>query len=136
MATIRIKGFPALLLLLAFFGFQGFRFMLAGSELDEAGEEIAILLQGKFITQMTARVAAEDMTEAQIDSMMAMTNIAFPSIKAHGSLDDTVLRVEVLIDGKPPADGAVQYWEAEWSRITGWRVGLRTDALSYWLRVI
>jgi hypothetical protein len=64
-----------------------------------------------------------------------LQRVTCPKITAHGSLDDAVVRAEVLIDGAPPPDGrSVRYFRMSYSSVLGWHLeSRRATALQYYL---
>ena len=138
MTQIKLKGFPAVVVILGIVGFSGFRMMSARSSLDEAGNAIIPWIQGEYTSRHLRDIGdVSELTPEKVDSILWQRNITFPSIKAHGTPDDMVVRVEVLFDGHEPPDGnSVQYWRMEYSTILGWRVRREVSVFSYYLAIL
>ncbi|MBU1694123.1 MAG: hypothetical protein KKC51_09190 [Verrucomicrobia bacterium] len=89
----------------------------------EALEEVA----GKPWSQLTKE-------ELQIlsDRLLAAGRVQIKSIRARGSGEDIVCRLEVLVDGQPPPDGkTARYFDMGYSVLTGWTCRGEATGLSY-----
>lgn len=137
MAQIRMTGWKAVLVILALVGFAGFRMVSARSALDTDGtEELSMWLRAEYASRYMRNIDAETITPEQVESLLALDRITFPSIRGNGTPSDMVVRVEIEIDGQPPPDGrSVRYWRMEHSMITGWRMVREANVLLYYLNV-
>lgn len=133
---IRIKGVPALVLILAIGAFYVWRTTAARADLEQgAAQELRIWLRAEYARQYLSRAEeGQPLPPALTDSILAAQNITFPSIKARGTHNDMVVRAEFLLDGKPPPDGKnVRYYRMTYSMVTGWIMKAETYAFSYYL---
>lgn len=133
----RLKGLPAILLCVALAVFGGFRSLTAGADLEpQVAQELARRLGAEYVGQQLRGVAVEDLTPAKVDSVLASQNVTFASIDARGRRNDMVVRAEILVDGRPPADGShVRYYRVSHGAVTGWRVERETTAFAYYSRI-
>ncbi len=75
---------------------------------------------------------AEELIAEMLEDARAKMEIA--SITARGSIEDPVVRVEILIDGEPPTETEpIQYYRMSYSVITGWKVEHESSKISYYL---
>ena len=69
------------------------------------------------------------LAQQSANEILAATRVTIPTIKAKGSRREPVVRIEILVDGKPPADGqGVRYYTMRFSSITGWTMGHKVTA--------
>jgi len=137
MAQIRLTGVKAVVVILALVGFGVFRLVSARSTLDTQGtEELSMWLRAEYASRYLSNLDAATLTPEDVESLLALDRITFPSIRGNGTPSDMVVRVEIEIDGQPPPDGrSVRYWRMEHSMLTGWRMQREANVLSYYLNV-
>lgn len=131
---VRLKGAPALLVVAAVVAFVGWWAVTARAELDaSAREALTQQLQAEFAREHLARVGrVEELTPASVDSLLATQTVTFPSLTARGRLPEVIVRVEIRVDGRPPADAReVRYYRMSYSPITGWRIQREATAFAY-----
>lgn len=134
---IRLTGFKAVLALIVVAGVIGFRFVTAHRALsDDATKILALQIQSEYARGYLKGLTADNITPEMVDSITALQRVTFPKIRARGSLDNAIVRAEVLIDGAPPPDGrSVRYFRMRYSSVLGWRLksGREPTALQYYL---
>lgn len=136
---IRVTGWKAILVLVVAVAFVGYRYVAMRTTLaTEAADELRLWLAAGYISQglpaLQEAVERGDREAAatQAQDLVAQERIEFASIGARGSRDDVVVRVEILVDGKPPPDGRqVRYFRMRHSLVTGWTMRYETSALAY-----
>ena len=142
MTTFQRHGGKAVLTLLLFAGYWGFRQWSINSSLDTGAvqaikpwiighlENAALReSQNKPFDQLSQQERA-----ALSQKLIAANRVEIKSIQAHGLGDRTVVRVEVLVDGKPPPDSkTIHYYKMNYSTLLGWSYRQEVDAVSYWL---
>jgi len=70
------------------------------------------------------------------NEILARDRVTFRSIKAHGALDDIVVRADIRVDGGPPPVGdRVRYFRMHYSTITGWIMDYETTVVAYYLNI-
>ncbi|MEQ9400914.1 MAG: hypothetical protein RJQ04_17235 [Longimicrobiales bacterium] len=132
----RLKGWPAVAVLLLVFAFGAWRALAVRSTLDTDGRAA---LEQELRMQYARTLLAEmgdTPTEADVQALLATDRVEIRSLSARGPLDDMVARVEATLDGAPPPDGEISYWRLEWSTVTGWRVRGPTTRVGWWLAVM
>lgn len=136
---IRLTGFKAALALIIVAAVVGFRLVTAHRTLsDEAKDILALEIRSEYARGYLKGLNAENITPEMVDSITALARVTFPKISARGSLDDAIVRAEVLIDGAPPPDGrSVRYFRMRYSSVLGWRLksGREPTALQYYLAI-
>ncbi|NIM51607.1 MAG: hypothetical protein GTN62_12330 [Gemmatimonadales bacterium] len=136
---IRLTGWKAILVLVVAVAFVGYRYVAMRTTLaTEAAAELRLWLAAGYISQgLPALQEAvergdQEAAAAQAQNIVAQERIEFTSIGARGGRDDVVVRVEILVDGKPPPDGRqVRYFRMRHSLVTGWMMRYETSALAY-----
>ena len=80
-------------------------------------------------------IDAENVDELADDLLETVrAEVEIVSIKARGLGSSPVVRVEILINGKPPVgEDPVQYFRMAHSSLRGWQVENRTKALAFYL---
>lgn len=133
---VRISGGRAIVLAIALLAFGGWRSMTAYADLEAgAAEELSQWLRAEYAREQLRGVESVDaLTPAKVDSLLASQNVTFPSLKARGGPDDMVVRAEVRVGGRPPAE-PVRYYRMTYSTITGWRMKRETYAFAYYTRL-
>lgn len=135
--SLRIRGVPAAFLIVGFVAFAAWRGVAAYTDLqDGAAKELATWLRAEYARDQLRGVQdAADITPPKLDSLLGGQNVTFASLKARGSPNDMVVRVEALIDGRPTQNGAVRYYHMSYSAVAGWRVGSQVRALAFYTKV-
>jgi hypothetical protein len=136
-ATIRVTGWKAVAVLVLVAALGVFRFVTARDALDaDAQQQLGMWLRGEYASRYLAAIRPDSLTPEQVQDLLRLDRIEFPSIRGIGTPDDMVVRVEITVDGGPPPDGrAVRYWRMRYSTITGWRMEREANALLYYLNV-
>lgn len=136
---IRLTGIKAVLALIMVAGVIGFRFVTAHRTLsDDAKNVLGLEIRSEYARGYLEGLNAENITPEKVDSITALARVTFPKISARGSLDNAIVRAEVLIDGAPPPDGrSVRYCRMQYSSVLGWRLksGREPTALQYYLAI-
>jgi len=139
--SMELKGWKAIAVLAVIAAIVGGKFLLEHRTLGtEAAEALKLELQGEYLSGATAGLDLDAMSDSEMqakgEELLGLARLDLPSIKARGSGDDVVVRVEIRVDGKEPPDGrSVRYYRMSHSSITGWRVRSETTALSYYLKL-
>lgn len=130
---IRIKGIPAVLLIIVLAAFAVFRLTQASATLDKDGREV--LRQWIAAEYSRYHLARDDVTdEERVPFLLASDSVEFLSLSGRGRPDRTIVRVEVAPgSARPPDTPAVRYYRMEYSTITGWRLERQVSAVSYYL---
>ncbi|MBP7828306.1 MAG: hypothetical protein KA248_00160 [Kiritimatiellae bacterium] len=139
--TVHVKGWQAAALLLAVLGLWLFARARAYRTLDtEAVEAIRPWLAAAYMWNALGEADRpfERMTASEqkafSDKVLAAGRVRITSIRARGSGDHIVCRVEVSVDGQPPSDGkTVRYYAMRYSSLTGWTYEDETSPLLYYL---
>lgn len=120
-----------------------FSLFMRNTTLDSQGKEVI----RKWVASDYARQALAkwegtdyskdpDLAQQSADEILNALNVAITSIKAKGGKQEPIVRVEILVDGKPPADGkGVRYYQMKFSPITGWTMGRQVSAFSYYAKI-
>jgi len=142
-ATLRLKGWPAVgaVVLLGVFFF--YRAVSAGSALEgEQGELLRNHLRGEYAGHVLPDVrkayeAGDDVElETQVDRVTALGEIEFTSVGVKGTGDEVVVKLTIAVGGKPPPDGkSTRYYLLRHRVIGGWRVIREVGAFSYYLKL-
>lgn len=142
--SVQIHGWKAVAILLAFAGFFLYRFYAMQTTLDTgAVEALKPWIAGRAIQtalQETGDRPFEQLTQEEKMSLssklLASRRVEIESISAHGLGENAVVRVSVLVDGKPMPDGrTVRYYRMRYSPLTGWTFKQEVTAFSYWLEI-
>ena len=140
--TFHVRGWKAVVILVAAGALWGYRQWSSRKTLDtEALEAIRPWIVAQYMSaalRETKNISLESLSqqekEAYADKLLASGKVEIQSIKAHGLVDNTVVRVEFLVDGRPPPDGkSVRYYRMKYSMLLGWTYDREVDAVSYWL---
>jgi len=147
----KLNGPSAVLALAALGAFTAYRLFAMQSELSTDGLE---LLKTSLSTEYSRSdvdamaqkfqngevVAAAEAVE-RTDRIEGFTQIEFAEVDARGMWEgrqggDVIVKVQIAVNGGPPPDGdAVRYYRMRYRPLTGWQLGTRTSALSYWLKL-
>lgn len=135
--AIKVSGPSALLAVVVVVGVGGFRALTARASLDvEAREQLEQWLVGRYTGEYLATMDQANPTEADADSLLVRSKPEIVDLRARGTRKDMIVRSEIRIGGRPPADGKpVRYWRMEHSMLTGWRLRGEVTALSYYLKL-
>ena len=130
---IRIKGFPAAVIIVALAAFAGFRLLQADSTLDGDGREV--LHQWIAAEYARYQLARTDLTDQErVPFLLASDSVEFRSLSARGRPDRTVVRVELEPNSAQPPDAPmVRYYRMRYSTVTGWQLGREVTVVSYYL---
>ena len=129
---IKIKGAPALLILVAIVAFAGFRLMGARQTLDTDGREI--LRQWISAEYIRYHLDRTDLTDEERASILLAADTVNFSVSARGRPSRTIVRVEIDPGrAHPPGSPTVRYYRMSYSTITGWRHNGHTTAVGYYL---
>ena len=138
---IKLKGWKAIAVLVVIAVVVVGKYRMERATLETgATEEIKLYLRGEYTSLVlkgvdTDRMTAEEL-QAKGEELLKLEDIQFTSVKARGSGDDIVVRVEVQVSGRDPPDGKrVRYYRMSHSTVTGWQVRGEITALSYYLKV-
>lgn len=139
--TLKVTGWKAAALLVAVLGLWLFARARAYRTLDtEAVDAIRPCLAAAYMWNALGEADRpfERMTAAEqkdfSDKVLAAGRVRIASIRARGSGDHIVCRVEVSGDGQPPPDGrTVRYYAMRYSALTGWTYEDETSPLLYYL---
>ena len=139
--TVHVKGWKAAILLLAVLGLWIVGRARAYRTLDT--EAVAVIQPWLAAAYMWNALGEADrpfehMTSAEqknySDQVLAAGRVQITSIRARGSGDHIVCRVEVSVDGHPPPDGRrVRYYAMNYSVLTGWTYEAESSPLVYFL---
>lgn len=130
---IRLKGLPAIVIILALAGFAGFRLLQANAALDDDGREVLRRwIAAEYSRYHLARTDVTD--EERVPFLLASDSVEFISLSGRGRPDRTVVRVEVAPgSAQPPNSPTVRYYRMRYSTITGWQLERQVSAVSYYL---
>ena len=105
-------------------------------ELEEKGvEEIKHWIALEYIRAAQNDMSMEEQAE-NIDRLLIYDKVEITDLRVRGKTDDTVVRVEFLIDGQAPPDGKnVRYLRMEHSMVSGWKVYRETSSISFYLKL-
>ncbi len=140
---LRITGWKAVVVLVAIGAFAVFRYQGARATLPtEGADELKLWLTSEYISEglpgLEQSVEANDSAAiaAMANEILARDRVTFRSIKAHGALDDIVVRADIRVDGGPPPVGdRVRYFRMHYSTITGWIMDYETTVVAYYLNI-
>ncbi len=82
-----------------------------------------------------------DAVQAMAENILQSVEVTFSSVEARGFKDardggDAVVKVGILVGGGPPPDGeSTRYYRMRYRSLTGWKVGARTSAWAYRLKL-
>lgn len=132
---IRLRGWKAVVVLLAVVAFVGFRYVTARATLGTEGSEV--LRQWVAAEYQRYHLARTDLTdEERAPFLLAADSVRFQAISGRGSPDDMVVRVEIAATpAHPPGTPRVRYYRMEHSPVTGWHHRGNASALSYHLAI-
>ena len=145
---IQLHGRSALVALAVIVAFGAYRLASMRASLEEdALAELRTFLAAEYASPEVEALSRQlasgqpvstEAAEASTERILAAQRIEFPRVSLHGAAGqgdrDVVARVEILVDGAPPPDGdSVRYYRMRYRTLSGWKVGARTGAISYWL---
>lgn len=125
------------LFLLCFIGFR----TLQHRSLDSEGKDaVKQYIQFEYFREMTGELEGKnlkDIEPGEIESSIDRAeSVEIVDIRAKGSGDDTIIRVEYTVDGEDPEEGeSPLYLKASYSTITGWIIKWEVSSISYYLRL-
>lgn len=130
---IRIKGLPAVLIIVALAVFAGFRLLRANTTLDTDGADVLRQwISAEYARYHLDRVELTD--EERAVFLLATDSVEFSSLTARGRPDHTLVRLEILPGtAHPPGAATVRYYQMSYSTVTGWHLDRERSALSYYL---
>jgi len=130
--TLKLKGGPAMVVLLLIAAFAGFRFLRANQTVDRDGREV--LHQWISAEYVRYHLARSDLTDQErADVLLASDSVAFV-LSARGRPSRTVVRVEIQPGRAHPPDApTIRYYRLSYSTLTGWHHDGHTTALGYYL---
>ncbi|MBR9990031.1 MAG: hypothetical protein KFH98_09760 [Gemmatimonadetes bacterium] len=136
--TLHLKGPQAVLLVVGVVAFAGWRGVTAYTDLEDgAAQELSEWLRAEHARDQLRDISSVgDVTPAKLDSILAGQRVTFASVRARGAPEDMVVRVEVLIDGTPPRDGAVRYYRMSYGAVTGWRMKREVHAWTFYTKLL
>ncbi|HEX6587839.1 MAG TPA: hypothetical protein VF039_02360 [Longimicrobiales bacterium] len=129
----RVRGLPAVIIIVGLVVFGGWRARAARADLETgAADEIARVLRAEFARELLGDMGSGTPTAADADALLRTQNVSFTSMRARGSTGNLVVRVRVLVDGQPPADGRdVRYFRMRYSPLTGWHLRHESNAFAW-----
>ncbi len=142
---IQLKGWKAIVILLAFAGAWGYLHVRKQATLEtEAVEAVKPWIVAACMRDALGNVKdrpLDQLTQEEIQTLnrkiKAASRVEIQSIKSRGLGEKVVVRAEVLVDGKPPRDGkTVRYYSMRYSTLLGWTYQQEVDAISYWLALL
>lgn len=136
--TVNLRGWKAIAAILVVLAASFAKYQLSYRTLeDKLRETIRTELAREYLeTADIEKDSPEKFTQKTEEMLKNVERIGFRSIKARGKDDDVVVRMEVLVDGKPPAGKSpVRYFRMEYSVLTGWRYLNETSAFSYYAKI-
>lgn len=148
---IKLNGVSAAVGALVAVGLVLFRSASMQTELEtEALDELKAFLVAEYtsaqagpLTEALQTGAPLDADEARLkaNKILEAANVEFSSVNARGFREardggDAVVKVGILVNGGPPPDGvSTRYYRMRYGTLTGWRVGARTTAWAYRLKL-
>lgn len=144
-ATLKLKGWKAVVALIIIgSGWVLWRLNMESTFDTGAVETLKPWIRADFARKVlkdAGTTSVDTMSEAEAEAftsrLLAAHNVELDVQTAHGSGERVVLKVEVMVDGKPPPDGkTIRYYSMRYSAITGWSYNRETDAVAYWLAVL
>ena len=136
--TITLRGWKALIPLVAFVAWIAFNYQRVHATLDtKAMESLRPWIVGHYTSAAMADTngkSFDQMTgeerEAYSRKIANAGKVEIKSIQARGTGNNVICRVEVLVDGKPPPDGkSVRYFRMSYSNLIGWTYRYETSEL-------
>jgi hypothetical protein len=136
-AGITLRGWPAVIALVAIGGLYGLTFVVSRRALDDKGlAPIRHQLQGEYTTALLPGVDPQNPDPAAIEKLTALEHIEFASVSVRGFGSTVIVRLEPRVDGAPPPDGKdVRYFQMSYSSLTGWRLDHQSTAWRYYTRL-
>lgn len=136
--TIKVRGVPALLLAAGVLAFGAWRFVAAYQTIDSgARAQIQAQLTARYVRHAVANVADGNVSPENVKELLSSGRVEIRSLRARGSPDDMVVRVEATVDGQTPPDGeAISYWRLSHSSLLGWRVEREARVFDWWLALL
>jgi hypothetical protein len=130
---IRLKGWQAVVVLLAIVAFLGFRFATARATVGTEGAEVLRQwVAAEYQRYHLDRTDLSDEERARV--LLATDSVRFRTVSGRGSPDDMVVRVEIEpSSAHPPDTPYVRYYRMEYSTVTGWHHRGNVTALAYHL---
>lgn len=121
----------------AFLGFVAWQGLTGFTNLEAGVEdELSHRLRAEYAMELFRGASPQDLAAAGIDSILADQNVTFESMRAVGTRDKMVVRVEIRVNGRPPADGrAVRYYRMSYRIPRGWRIRSETSAIRYYTAI-
>lgn len=140
--TIKLRGWKAVAVLLAFAGFVLFNRYASRRTLDsDAVEAIKPWIVSAYCRPALAKLEARPLDQltpaerqALSDNLLRAQKVEIKSIAARGSGDSIICKVEVLVDGRVPPDGrTVRFYRMSYSHLLGWIYKQESNALMWHL---
>ena len=147
---LKLNG-PSAVLALGVIGvFTAYRLISMQAELEtDALEELKMYLSSEYaspdVAALSQKLSSGELTDAEaLDAtarIMGASNIEFPSYDARGMWKgrdggEVIVKVTIRVDGADPPDGEpIRYYRMRYRPLVGWKVGARTSALLYWLKL-
>ncbi len=140
---IRLTGWKAVLAVVIALAVMAYGVFARNTTLDTQAKEVirqwvAAEYAGKALHKWEGVDYSknQELAEQSANEILAALKVTIPSIKAKGSKTEPVVRVEILVDGKPPPDGKnTRYYKMNFSSITGWTMGYESSAFFYYSRL-
>lgn len=138
-----LTGWKAIVAVIVAVVVGGYTLFMRNTTLDTQARDVirtwvAAEYTGKALSKWEGTDYAQNPPLAQqsADEILAATRVTIPSIKAKGSKREPIVRVEILVDGKPPGDGqGIRYYKMKFSPVMGWTMGHKVTAFSYYTKL-
>lgn len=136
--TIRVRGLPAVMVLAGVLAFGAWRYVAAHQTIDSgARAQIQVQLTARYVKRAVGNVSQGSLSAENVQEMLKAGRVEIRSLRARGSPDEMIARVEATVDGQVPPDGeSVTYWRLSHSSLLGWRVERSATALDWWLALL
>ena len=133
--SIQLTGWKAVVVGVLVVGAAGYRSVTARTTLDTQGRQaLEEWVAGEFRRPLLAdeTFGLEEKAQAVMDA----GNVKIRSMRARGSLDDLVVRIELEPgDHLPSGTELVRYYRMEYSTIGGWRHRSDTSAFAFYMKL-
>ncbi|MBI9076920.1 MAG: hypothetical protein JEZ02_16045 [Desulfatibacillum sp.] len=138
-----LTGWKAIVAVIIAVAVGGYSLVMRNATLDtQARDVISTWIAAEYASKALTKWEGADyaqnpqLAEQSAEEILAATRVTIPSIKAKGSKREPIVRVKILVDGQPPADGkGTRYYKMKFSPMTGWTMGHKVTAFSYYTKL-
>jgi hypothetical protein len=136
--VVELKGWKALAVLGLLLVVAAFRYHSRAVTLQTEGRDAvrSWVVAGYVRSALVPQGLAPELDSAAATELLRQSGVEIRSMTARGWSDNVVVRVELSVNGGPPADGRpVRYFRLLHLAYSGWRVVGESSALRYYTRL-